>query len=67
MPVSETLSAREINAHALVAGCEPRGDRARDQRGDGKLHLVQIDRKLDVADRTAAVAVAIRQGVITLG
>jgi DNA-binding NarL/FixJ family response regulator len=65
----ETLTAREIDVLSRVAG----GNRNRDIAGQlniseetVKVHMKHIMEKLGASDRTQAVAIAIRRGIIQL-
>jgi DNA-binding NarL/FixJ family response regulator len=65
----EALTAREIDVLARVAG----GNRNRDIAGQlfiseetVKVHMKHIMDKLGASDRTQAVAIAIRRGIIQL-
>ena len=65
----ETLSEREIQVLALVAEGHANKQIARDLKlseDTVKAHLKTIFVKLEVADRTHAVTVAIRRGVLTI-
>lgn len=68
-PPSEVLSARERAVLQLVArGLSNReaGHELHISEATIKTHLVHVFQKLDVADRTAAVTVAIERGLIHL-
>jgi DNA-binding NarL/FixJ family response regulator len=65
----DTLSAREVDVLALVAG----GNRNRDigarlfiSEETVKVHLRRIREKLGAKDRTEAIAIAVRRGIIRL-
>lgn len=67
--VDDRLSEREIELLRLVAEGHPNKQIARDlsiSEETVKAHLKSIFGKLDVADRTHAVTVAVRRGIITL-
>jgi DNA-binding NarL/FixJ family response regulator len=69
-PRSSSLSARERAVLQLVArGMTNReaGHELHISEATIKTHLVHIFRKLDVDDRTAAVTVAVEQGLIQIG
>ena len=61
-----TDAARGARARARLAGTTQQGNRDDivDQRRHGQVHLKNIFTKLDVHDRTAAVYVALRRGII---
>jgi DNA-binding NarL/FixJ family response regulator len=68
-PVEETLTGREIEVLALVAQGNSNaqiGTALYISKATVKTHLVNIFAKLDVADRTAAVTVALAQGILRL-
>jgi DNA-binding NarL/FixJ family response regulator len=67
--VDDRLSEREIEILRLVAEGDPNKQIARAlslSEETVKVHLKNIFGKLDVADRTHAVTVAVRRGIITL-
>jgi DNA-binding NarL/FixJ family response regulator len=67
--VDDRLSEREIELLRLVAEGHPNKQIARDlsiSEETVKAHLKSIFGKLDVADRTHAVTVALRRGIITI-
>ena len=69
-PAQEKLSARELEVLGLVAGGASNGDIARAlhiSEATVKSHLLHIFGKLGVADRTAAVTVAVQRGILRLG
>ena len=66
-PADESLSAREIEVLGLVARGASNKEIARSlhiSEATVKSHLVHIFAKLDVDSRTAAVATAVRRGLI---
>jgi two-component system, NarL family, nitrate/nitrite response regulator NarL len=66
-PTNSRLTARESEILALVADGRPDGDIARSlhlSQSTVKTHLRSVYSKLDVSGRAAAVAVALRQGII---
>jgi DNA-binding NarL/FixJ family response regulator len=68
-PVEEPLSAREIEVLALVARGASNREIARRlyiSEATVKSHLIHIFSKLEVADRTAAVTVALERGLLSL-
>jgi DNA-binding NarL/FixJ family response regulator len=68
-PVEEALSAREIEVLALVARGASNKEIGRSlhiSEGTVKSHLIHIFSKLGVADRTAAVTVALERGLLRL-
>ena len=68
-PAEETLSTREIEVLTLVAGGASNKDAARGlhiSEATVKSHLIHIFSKLGVADRTAAVRVALERGLLHL-
>ncbi len=68
-PAEDRLSAREIEVLQLVAtgaGNKEIGHSLHISTATVKTHLIHIYSKLDVADRTAAVTVALERGIITL-
>lgn len=69
-PAGDTLSQREVGVLSLAS----RGASNKEiavaleiSQATVKSHLIRIYRKLNVADRTAAVTVALERGLITLG
>ncbi len=69
-PAGEKLSERETEVLTLVArGLSNReiARRLHISEATVKTHLIHVFTKLDVADRTAAVTVALERGVIRLG
>lgn len=67
--VDDRLSAREVELLRLVAEGHPNKQIARDlaiSEETVKAHLKSIFGKLDVADRTHAVTIALRRGIITI-
>ncbi|CAN5566914.1 response regulator transcription factor [soil metagenome] len=68
-PVDELLSTREIEILELVAGGASNKDIAKQlwiSDTTVKSHVLHIFNKLEVTDRTAAVTVALRRGIISL-
>lgn len=68
-PAEEALSAREIEVLALVARGASNKEIGRSlhiSEGTVKSHLIHIFSKLGVADRTAAVTVALERGLLRL-
>jgi DNA-binding NarL/FixJ family response regulator len=68
-PAQEALSAREIEVLALVARGASNKEIGRSlhiSEGTVKSHLIHIFSKLGVADRTAAVTVALERGLLRL-
>lgn len=68
-PVEETLSAREIEVLMLAARGASNKEIARNlhiSEATVKSHLIHIFSKLGVADRTAAVTVALERGLFSL-
>jgi DNA-binding NarL/FixJ family response regulator len=68
-PIDEHLSNREIEILQLVAQGLNNKDIARElliSESTAKAHLVHIFAKLGVTDRTAAVTMALRRGIIRL-
>ena len=68
-PAEEALSAREIEVLALVARGASNKEIGRSlhiSEGTVKSHLIHIFSKLGVADRTAAVTVALERGFLRL-
>lgn len=68
-PRRETLSSREIEVLALVQQGLSNKDIARSlhvSEATVKTHLIHTFRKLDVADRTAAVTAALERGILRL-
>jgi DNA-binding NarL/FixJ family response regulator len=68
-PTDEALSARELEVLNLVAqGASNRaiGKALHISEATVKSHLIHIFSKLDVANRTAAVTAAVRQGLLQL-
>ena len=68
-PVEETLSAREIEVLMLAARGASNKEIARSlhiSEATVKSHLIHIFSKLGVADRTAAVTVALERGLFSL-
>ncbi|MCX6032526.1 MAG: response regulator transcription factor [Chloroflexi bacterium] len=69
-PAEERLSARELEVLGLVANGASNGDIAQAlhiSEATVKSHLLHVFGKLGVADRTAAVTVALQRGVLRLG
>jgi DNA-binding NarL/FixJ family response regulator len=69
-PAEEKLSARELEVLGLVAEGASNGEIAQAlhiSEATVKSHLLHIFAKLGVADRTAAVTVALQRGVLRLG
>ncbi|MDQ2715686.1 MAG: response regulator transcription factor [Chloroflexota bacterium] len=67
LPASETLSEREVEVLALVARGASNKEAARHlhiSEATIKSHLIRIFSKLGVADRTAAVMVALERGIL---
>lgn len=68
-PAEEKLSVRELEVLGLVAHGASNGDIARSlhiSEATVKSHLLHIFGKLSVADRTAAVTVAVQRGALRL-
>lgn len=68
-PVDELLSTREIEILELIAGGASNKDIAKKlwiSDTTVKSHVLHIFNKLEVTDRTAAVTVALRRGIISL-
>ncbi len=68
-PVEELLSTREIEILELVAGGASNKEIAKQlwiSDTTVKSHVLHIFNKLEVTDRTAAVTVALRRGIISL-
>ncbi|MGB3634748.1 MAG: response regulator transcription factor [Rubrobacteraceae bacterium] len=68
-PVDELLSTREIEILELVAGGASNKEIAKQlwiSDTTVKSHVLHIFNKLEVTDRTAAVTVALRRGIISL-
>jgi DNA-binding NarL/FixJ family response regulator len=66
-PVTQTLSAREIEVLALVAKGQTNAEIGRSlhiAEATVKTHLLRAFGKLDVSDRTAAVTTAMAQGLL---
>ena len=69
-PAEERLSARELEVLGLVANGASNSDIAgalHISEATVKSHLLHVFAKLGVADRTAAVTVALQRGVLRLG
>jgi ATP/maltotriose-dependent transcriptional regulator MalT len=69
-PAEEKLSARELEVLGLVAEGASNGAIAQAlhiSEATVKSHLLHIFAKLGVADRTAAVTVAVQRGILRLG
>jgi len=69
-PAEEKLSARELEVLGLVSEGASNGEIAQAlhiSEATVKSHLLHIFAKLGVADRTAAVTVALQRGVLRLG
>lgn len=69
-PTGETLSQREVEVLSLASRGASNKEIAADlviSQATVKSHLIRIYRKLNVADRTAAVTVALERGLIHLG
>ncbi len=69
-PAEERLSARELEVLGLVANGASNGDIGQAlhiSEATVKSHLLHVFAKLGVADRTAAVTVALQRGVLRLG
>ncbi len=67
LPASETLSEREVEVLTLVARGASNKEAARHlhiSEATIKSHLIRIFSKLGVADRTAAVMVALERGIL---
>lgn len=68
-PAEEKLSSRELEVLQLVAEGDSNseiGDRLHISQATVKSHLIHIFDKLGVSDRTAAVTVALRRGILSL-
>ena len=68
-PVEELLSTREIEILELIAGGASNKEIAKQlwiSDTTVKSHVLHIFNKLEVTDRTAAVTVALRRGIISL-
>ena len=68
-PAEEKLSSRELEVLQLVAEGHSNneiGDRLHISQATVKSHLIHIFDKLGVNDRTAAVTVALRRGILSL-
>jgi DNA-binding NarL/FixJ family response regulator len=69
-PAEEKLSTRELEVLKLVSTGDSNGDIAQAlhiSEATVKSHLLHIFAKLNVADRTAAVTVALQRGILRLG
>ena len=68
-PAEERLSSRELEVLQLVAEGDSNSEiasRLHISQATVKSHLIHIFGKLGVSDRTAAVTVALRRGILTL-
>ena len=68
-PAEERLSARELEVLGLVANGASNGDIGQAlhiSEATVKSHLLHVFGKLGVADRTAAVTVALQRGMLRL-
>lgn len=68
-PTEQTISARELEVLAQVAQGASNKEIARHlsiSEATVKSHLIHIFNKLEVADRTAAVTVALKRGILRL-
>ena len=68
-PIAESLTPREIEILGLVAGGARNKEIAKElwiTEITVKTHMTHIFEKLDVTDRTAAVTVALRRGILSL-
>jgi len=69
MPAEDQLSSREVEVLQLVAEGASNSEIAAQlhiSQATVKSHLVNIFGKLSVSDRTAAVTVALRKGILRL-
>jgi ATP/maltotriose-dependent transcriptional regulator MalT len=68
-PAEEQLSSRELEVLQLVAEGDSNSEiasRLHISQATVKSHLIHIFGKLGVSDRTAAVTVALRRGILRL-
>jgi ATP/maltotriose-dependent transcriptional regulator MalT len=68
-PAEERLSSRELEVLQLVAEGDSNSEiaiRLHISQATVKSHLIHIFGKLGVSDRTAAVTVALRRGILRL-